>query len=483
MSIYEFGKGLNEAKREFLAKSYTNLDPIEKGGVGSGRKKITINSPMVSHFKLNGKTYEVHKESEHYFASGLKKYYHIKDENGDEHEIKEDFVKKSEDTELQKAHQVLGIDIEKGGVGSGRKKITIDSKMASHSKLHGKTYEVHNESDTHFASGSKKYYHIKDEEGNEHKISEDFVKKSEIGEIEKANGEGSRGGKVIGHTKSGKPIYASKQASDYSNFTAQDHKEAASVHRQMDEKVDHHQHHAIANEHDKITIKNKKESSFIDVLNDKEETKDIKDNIELYDDNYHVYRRRYLQTQSDEDRYKMNKWLNLRKEQEKLLKDKEGVDVKKSEDNDLQKAYEILGLEDLIKGGEGTRGGIVIGHTKSGKPIYNKNDHKAHSNFTQEEHSEAAEIFGKYKGDRYIAGKKQEGEKNSEVKKEQYASYTDEQLNEEHKQYLAGNEYGDEKLNRREHRDFRTLSRERKIEYLVEPTQFIPTEDELRKMK
>lgn len=55
-----------------------------------------------------------------------------------------------------------------------------------------------------------------------------------------------------------------------------------------------------------------------------EEIKDIKDNIELYDDNYNVYRRRYLQTQSDDDRYKMNKWLNLRKEQEKLLKDKLG---------------------------------------------------------------------------------------------------------------------------------------------------------------
>lgn len=49
--------------------------------------------------------------------------------------------------------------------------------------------------------------------------------------------------------------------------------------------------------------------------------KDIKDNIELYDDNYNIYRRRYLQTQSDDDRHKMNKWLNLRKEQEKLLKD------------------------------------------------------------------------------------------------------------------------------------------------------------------
>ena len=53
-----------------------------------------------------------------------------------------------------------------------------------------------------------------------------------------------------------------------------------------------------------------------------DEIQDIKDNIELYDDNYDVYRRRYLQTQSDDDRNKMNKWLKLRKEQEELLKDK-----------------------------------------------------------------------------------------------------------------------------------------------------------------
>lgn len=50
-----------------------------------------------------------------------------------------------------------------------------------------------------------------------------------------------------------------------------------------------------------------------------EEVKDIKDMIQLYDDNYNVYRRRYLQTESDEDKYEMNKWLRLRKEQEDLL--------------------------------------------------------------------------------------------------------------------------------------------------------------------
>ena len=51
------------------------------------------------------------------------------------------------------------------------------------------------------------------------------------------------------------------------------------------------------------------------------ELKDVSDMIELYNDNYNVYRRRYLKKQSDEDRQKMNNWLTLRKEKENLLKD------------------------------------------------------------------------------------------------------------------------------------------------------------------
>ena len=49
--------------------------------------------------------------------------------------------------------------------------------------------------------------------------------------------------------------------------------------------------------------------------------KDIKDMIELYDDNYNVYRRKYLQTQNDNDIFQMNKWLKLKIEKENLLKD------------------------------------------------------------------------------------------------------------------------------------------------------------------
>lgn len=41
-------------------------------------------------------------------------------------------------------------------------------------------------------------------------------------------GEGSKGGKVIGHTRSGKPIYASKSGDhkDYKEYSEEDHKDA-----------------------------------------------------------------------------------------------------------------------------------------------------------------------------------------------------------------------------------------------------------------
>lgn len=56
------------------------------------------------------------------------------------------------------------------------------------------------------------------------------------------------------------------------------------------------------------------------------------------------------------------------------------VDLYKGQDNGIEK-------------GEGSRGGKVIGHTKSGKPIYATNgmNHK-HSDFTPEDHKDAAEL-------------------------------------------------------------------------------------------
>jgi len=50
-------------------------------------------------------------------------------------------------------------------------------------------------------------------------------------QIEKGfQGEGSKGGHIIGHTSSGKPIYEEKGAREYQGFTKKDHKDAYNLH-------------------------------------------------------------------------------------------------------------------------------------------------------------------------------------------------------------------------------------------------------------
>lgn len=62
-------------------------------------------------------------------------------------------------------------------------------------------------------------------------------------------------------------------------------------------------------------------------------------------------------------------------------------------------AAKILGSYGIetgsIEKSEGARGGHVIGHTKSGKPIYNHASHSAHKNFTPDEHGEASDLHVK----------------------------------------------------------------------------------------
>lgn len=53
----------------------------------------------------------------------------------------------------------------------------------------------------------------------------------------KASGEGSRGGKVIGRTRSGKPIYDSAGHSDHASFDSKDHLDAHRIHRELEERA------------------------------------------------------------------------------------------------------------------------------------------------------------------------------------------------------------------------------------------------------
>ena len=43
-------------------------------------------------------------------------------------------------------------------------------------------------------------------------------------------------------------------------------------------------------------------------------------------------------------------------------------------------------------GGEGSRGGVVIGRTSGGKPIYKNHEHPSHKLFTAKDHDEAAAV-------------------------------------------------------------------------------------------
>ena len=46
----------------------------------------------------------------------------------------------------------------------------------------------------------------------------------------------------------------------------------------------------------------------------------------------------------------------------------------------------------MAKGGEGSRGGTVIGHTKSGRPIYKDGKHHGHTGFSERDHKDAADL-------------------------------------------------------------------------------------------
>ena len=71
--------------------------------------------------------------------------------------------------------------------------------------------------------------------------------------LEKA-GEGSRGGKVIGHTLSGKPVYQNHRAvhAAYRHFTAADHDDASSIH--MGERDDHQAGKGRAKHHHSVSV-------------------------------------------------------------------------------------------------------------------------------------------------------------------------------------------------------------------------------------
>ncbi len=76
-----------------------------------------------------------------------------------------------------------------------------------------------------------------------------------------------------------------------------------------------------------------------------------------------------------------------REEEAEDQKEELNKEIKKPVMNEkVEKALNIL------KSGEGSRGGHVIGHTKSGKPIYDNANHESHKNFTIQDHDDAIDV-------------------------------------------------------------------------------------------
>lgn len=51
-------------------------------------------------------------------------------------------------------------------------------------------------------------------------------------------------------------------------------------------------------------------------------------------------------------------------------------------------------MQPRMDGGEGSRGGKVVGHTSDGKPIYQSHSHSGHKDFGAMDHFEAADRHG-----------------------------------------------------------------------------------------
>lgn len=183
--------------------------------------------------------------------------------------------------------------------------------------------------------------------------------KSETDELEKG-GEGSKGGKAIGHTKSGKPVY---------------------------EKVE-----AIRNRDTKKSNENTLEKG------------DTKSWIKKQAKNLGIADKLPAEWQKGEEDelgdVSADTIGNRDASVEKAFNDAMGVDNR----NEVEKAFDSLlgggkkksSEGDFIKGGEGSKGGKVIGHTKSGKPVYELHPakHQVYKNFTAQDHYDASDIHG-----------------------------------------------------------------------------------------
>ena len=94
-------------------------------------------------------------------------------------------------------------------------------------------------------------------------------------------GAGSRGGKVIGHTRTGKPIYANSRHKGHEQFSAEEHKDAAGIHDRAGAHLfdEHHSYHRMLSNPKELDRVNSRKKALKDVRDSRKRVKDLESRI------------------------------------------------------------------------------------------------------------------------------------------------------------------------------------------------------------
>lgn len=259
-------------------------------------------------------------------------------------------------------------------------------------------------------------------------------------ELSKA-GEGSKGGKIIGHTRSGKPVYDHADHPSHDSFVGKDHADAANLHQQYGvhskdaERGKHHEaqykehHKKTFSQYDNESLKHA-ESEHGKGATYHEKLAEHREHFGKMGDREKAKYRSQVRTTHDVGSGMKGEKTDEAKQRfaahKQFLEETKSGKLKKSESVDeLTKAYDLLGLEELVKSGEGSRGGHIIGHTHTGKPIYNSFEHEGHKDFNSNDHQGAAKFHLNAAHQKYFEGKHAEQSKHlDESRKHQLEGFS-----------------------------------------------------------
>jgi len=221
----------------------------------------------------------------------------------------------------------------------------------------------------------------------------------DFADVNKSKGEGSRGGMVIGRTKSGKPIYASTNHESYGKFHSKDHRDAAEFHtkaaiaaKDQGNKKAWKMHATAAEAHSrsqwqKMSKGRKEEAPGEEHPERKlppeekkqaaEQMKKLKERMDDQEDDGSV----------SEEEFKSGKLPTAGSALGKSLQNLNRALLEKNGEPPFEKAGPK---------GPGSRGGKVIGYTQSGKAIYENSHHVGrHRGWSKQDHSDAANAHEK----------------------------------------------------------------------------------------